>query len=785
MDETTDVTDSEENTGSTNRVIHLRDVNTLLTGSELDLELLGLTEERRLYEQHQLHNQHNRNNAHHFFHYHHNNTHIRNSNTTILSSTKPQLSLHSPTAHDGESHFDMDIDENESGLIPSEAQVPPTPLIKPTFTSIYRESGLKTALVWYFKKFIKNNWGTLLFLLLATIALILLGTLAFDPLSWQGWLSFAILLLMLAFLVKGTIPTQITMLAALTAMLAFKIVTPVNALVGFSNVGVATVAVLFTVAEGIQRTSVLRPVMKFLLGRPTKMWIAQIRLFVPVAVVSAFLNNTPVVQMLIPIVQQWSRTNGFSLSRLLMPMNNATILGGTITLLGTSTNLVVVGLAQSANLLDLDGNPLSFPIFGIAPLGAPCAVVGILYLILASRFLIKDRKQGVESLVKNPREYTVALTVEEKSPIVGESIQEAGLRQLKGLFLVELTRKDGERIPAPNHETRIAAGDILLFAGVVETVTELYHIPGLVPATAETNKIQMERHKRRLVEVVISPSSYMVGVSIRESKFRTHYQAAIIAVHRHGERVTEKIGDIVLRPGDTLLVECGEEFVERFSHNHNFALISEVSGSQPPRSDLLHMLIAAGLAISMVIVATVGWMNLLTTALIAMFLLILTGCMTWNNAAGSISLPVLLTIACSFGVSEALQASGAAQQLADFIVDVFSFSRIGLLFGIYIGTALLSAVITNNAAVALMFPIVADPVTGIIYTQKLNPYAALYTMMLAASASFSTPIGYQTNLMVHGPGGYTFNDWVIFGVPLQLLLCVVSVVLAFYVFPSP
>uniref|UniRef100_A0A7S1ET59 Citrate transporter-like domain-containing protein n=1 Tax=Timspurckia oligopyrenoides TaxID=708627 RepID=A0A7S1ET59_9RHOD len=176
---------------------------------------------------------------------------------------------------------------------------------------------------------------------------------------------------------------------------------------------------------------------------------------------------------------------------------------------------------------------------------------------------------------------------------------------------------------------------------------------------------------------------------------------------------------------------------------------------------------------------------MLTTALIAMFLLILTGCMTWNNAAGSISLPVLLTIACSFGVSEALQASGAAQQLADFIVDVFSFSRIGLLFGIYIGTALLSAVITNNAAVALMFPIVADPVTGIIYTQKLNPYAALYTMMLAASASFSTPIGYQTNLMVHGPGGYTFNDWVIFGVPLQLLLCVVSVVLAFYVFPSP
>mmetsp|Transcript_14230 Transcript_14230/g.38153 ORF Transcript_14230/g.38153 Transcript_14230/m.38153 type:complete len:786 (-) Transcript_14230:1044-3401(-) len=686
-----------------------------------------------------------------------------------------QIRLDSASVHSDTFPTDVDDTAMESARIRA---------AKVSFSAVREREGLFAAVKWAALKFLRDNWGTLLFLLIATIALILLGTLAFDPLSWKAWLTFAITLLMLAFLVKGTIPTHVTMLAAVTALLAFTVMTPQLALVGFSNTGVATVAVLFAVAEGIQRTSLLRPIMKFILGRPKTLWTAQLRLLVPIALTSAFLNNTPVVAMLIPIILQWSRTVGLPASKLLMPMNDATILGGTVTLLGTSTNLVVVGLAEQANLVDADGKPLSFSIFGVAPLGAPCCAVGILYLLIASRFLLKDRKQGLESLVKNPREYTVALTVLESSPIVGETVQEAGLRQLEGLFLVEITRQDGTSFPAPSHDTKIRAGDIMLFAGIVETVTELYHIPGVVPATAETDKIKLERHKRRLVEVVISPSSHMVGMSVRESKFRTRYHAAIIAIHRHGEHVTEKIGDIVLRPGDTMLVECGPDFVENFGRNHNFALVSEVNNSEPPRADLLHMIIAAVLVITMIIVATVGWLDLLTTALLAMFGMVLTGCASMTQVASAVSIPVLLTIALSFGVSAALQTSGAARELANFIVDVFSFSQLGLLLGIYLGTSMLSAVITNNAAVALMFPIVADPKNGIIYTQGLNPYAALYTMMLAASSSFSTPIGYQTNLMVHGPGGYLFVDWVVFGLPLQIILCVVTVVLAYYIYPS-
>jgi len=426
-------------------------------------------------------------------------------------------------------------------------------------------------------------------------------------------------------------------------------------------------------------------------------------------------------------------------------------------------------------------------IFGILPLGAPVLAIGLLYMYITSNFLIKDRTESVTDMMNNPREYTVALKVEGKSPIVGESLLDAGLRQLHGLYLVELTRDSGHVIPAPPPDTILEANDILLFAGVVETVTELYHIPGLVPATAQTNKIKLQRHKRRLVEVVISPSSFLVGLSVKESKFRSKFKAAIIAVHRQGEHIKEKIADIVLRGGDTLLLEASEQFLDTHEKDPNFALLAEVSGSQPPREDRVHMVIAAVLVVSMIAVAVSGKLDLLTMALLTVFLMVFTRCMTLSNAASAVSLPVIMTIALSFGVSRGLEGSedrkGGAEAIANFIVRVFSpLGQVGILFGIYIGTALLSSVITNNAAVALMYPIVAQPKTGIIFKQELNPLAALYTMMLAASAAFSTPIGYQTNLMVHGPGGYTFLDWVKFGGPLQIVLCFASVFLAHVMF---
>lgn len=647
----------------------------------------------------------------------------------------------------------------------------------PKFADLVKEYGFGKAVAKYSIRFFKENWGILLFLCFIAIGLAMLGIFAFDPISWEAWVSFAILSCTLALLITNALPTAVSMLLGLTAMLVLKIVDPSEAVEGFSNTGVLSVAILFVVAEGIQRTSVLLPIFRVVLGKPRFLWEAQIRVMFPVGVISAFLNNTPVVAMLIPVVQSWSRRSTFPISRLLMPLNNAAILGGTLTLLGTSTNLVVDGLALESGLLkDDEGNPVGLPIFGITPVGAILFVAGLVYMLVTTRFLIRDRGQtGVGAIIRNPREYTVALLVQERSPIVGDTVQEAGLRQLQGLYLVEVTRADGTLIPAVGPDTKIEAGDTLLFAGIVETVTELYHIPGLVPATGQSQKMKIERHHRRLVELVISSSSMLVGKTAKESQFRSRFSAAIIAVHRQGEHVKERIADITLQPGDTLLVETGSEFTLRYGKDSNFALVSEVSGSQPPREDRLHMAISALIAILMISLATAKVLPLLSAAAGASFLMIATGCLSLRNAARSVDLEVIITIAASFGISKGMEKTGAAEQLAKFIVDIFEpIGDIGLLFGIYVGTALLSSVITNNAAVSLMFPVINSILksrdAGQGFTLQL-----LYTLMIGASSSFSTPIGYQTNLMVHGPGGYTFMDWVIFGVPLQLILGVIGV----------
>lgn len=652
---------------------------------------------------------------------------------------------------------------------------------RPKFSDIRQEHGLVKACTTITLRFIKENWGILLFLVIMAIGLAMLGIFVFEDEvreNWKVWVSLTILVLTLALLIVNAFPTAVTMLLGLTAMLAFGIVDTKEGLKGFSNSGVAAVAILFIVAEGIQRTSVLLPIFRLLLGKPKYLWEAQLRVMIPVAVISAFLNNTPVVAMLIPVIQSWSRRAGFPISKLLMPLNNAAILGGTLTLLGTSTNLVVDGLVRDSDILDGEG----IGIFDISVPGLVMLAVGLVYIVLFSRLLLKDRGQtGVGAIICNPREYTVALLVQERSPIVGDTVQEAGLRQLQGLYLVEVTRADGSLIPAVSPDTIIEAGDTLLFAGVVETVTELYHIPGLVPATGQSQKMKIERHHRRLVELVIASSSMLVGKTAKESKFRSRFSAAIIAVHRQGEHVKEKIADIKLRAGDTLLVETGSEFTLRFGKDSNFALVSEVSGSQPAREDRLHMAIAVLIAAGMIGVASAGIRELMTAAAVASFLLIATRCMTIANASQAVDVGVIVTIAASFGISAGMEKSGAAKALAQVIVDVFqNIGDIGLLIGIYIGTALLSAVITNNAAVTLMFPVIESILKNEIGDEREGfRKAALYTLMIGASSSFSTPIGYQTNLMVHGPGGYTFMDWVIFGVPLQLILCGVGVGMIF------
>ncbi|MDH5672059.1 MAG: SLC13 family permease [Myxococcales bacterium] len=583
--------------------------------------------------------------------------------------------------------------------------------------------------------------------------------------SWEAWSTLALVALMVAAMMRNLAAPDMVLLAGLSLLLGLGILTPAEAFSGFSNTGMLTVAVLFVVAAGVQETGGLDMLMRRALAQPRSVAAAQLRLMLPISLASAFLNNTPLVAMMVPIVQDWSRRTGISPSRLFIPLSYAAIVGGSCTLIGTATNLVVLGLANESL------PELSVGIFDIAALGLPVALATMVYVLIASPWLLPDRGGG-RSMLDNPREYTVAMSVAAGAPVVGQTIEQAGLRQLPGLFLIEIERADGELRPAPGPKVRLHADDRLLFAGVIDSVVDLRKIRGLSPAEDgdDDAPLAAPRPTRRLVEAVVAANSALTRQNIREARFRTRYGAAVIAVHRQGERIRSKIGDIVPQAGDTLLLETAPSFIESFRNNPTFALVSEVEGSRPvnhERAGLSFLLLTA-----MVISNALGLLPLLTAAMLTAFAMIVGGCLSASQARKAVDLPVLITIAAAFGIGTALDKTGVAAAIALGLAPTHAyFGSLGLMTAIYIATVVLGAVATSKAAVVLMFPIT------LAATRELGlPFEPfMYTLMLAAAASFTTPIGYQTNLMVYGPGRYRFIDFTRFGLPLQLIAGAVTV----------
>lgn len=579
----------------------------------------------------------------------------------------------------------------------------------------------------------------------------------------EAWFTLIVTLAMIGAMARNLASPDALLLGGVSIFLAAGILDPASAFAGFANPAVLSVAALFVVAAGVRETGSLDVVGRRVLGRPRSLFSAQMRMMLPVSGMSAFLNNTPVVAMMAPLVSDWAKRNQLSVSRLLMPLSYAAILGGVCTLIGTSTNLVIAGMALGRNI--------QFGMFEITVIGLPVLLVGTIYIAIASRWLLPDGTIGSTRLT-NPREYTVLMRVEPDSPVRGQSIEEAGLRQLPGLYLVEIERKS-RVMPAVSPTTRLEADDRLLFAGIVDSVVDLRKIRGLTPATDQIEKLE-GRPERRLIEAVVAAQSPFVGRTIRETQFRTNYNAAIIAVHRQGERIRAKIGDIQLRPGDVLLLETDSAFIQKHRHDPNFALLSEVQGSEPPKHDKAWL--ATTVLLLMVTSVTVEFLPLLTAAVLASAVMLLTGCLTGEQARRSIELRVLVAIAAAFGIGAALERSGAAAGIGRTVVELaLPLGAIGVLGAIYVATALLTELVTNNAAAALMFPITAAAAEA----AGIELRACLLVLMIAASASFSTPIGYQTNLMVYGPGGYRFADFVRFGMPLQLVLACVVIGLAY------
>ncbi|EXJ14618.1 SLC13 family permease [Imhoffiella purpurea] len=582
--------------------------------------------------------------------------------------------------------------------------------------------------------------------------------------TWDAWLSVTVVASAIAALALTKWPADLVLVGGVTLLLLAGVLTPAEALQGLSNQGMVTVAVLYVVAAGLRETGAIGWLVQGVLGRPRGLAHAQLRLMSPVMGMSAFLNNTPVVAMFLPAVNDWARRNRLPLSKLLIPLSYASILGGTCTLIGTSTNLVVNGM------MGAHGGLPTLGMFEIAWVGLPCALAGMLYLLVGGRWLLPDRRPVMSDL-DDPREYTVEMLVEPGSPLAGRTIEQAGLRHLPGVYLLELER-DGEILPAIAPHQRLQAQDRLVFVGVVDSVVDLQRFRGLVPASDQVFKLDVPRPDRYLVEAVVSDSCPLVGRSIREGRFRGRYEAAVIAVGRNGERLRGKIGDIVLRAGDTLLMEADPGFVERQHNSRDFFLVSRIPDSHPLRQN--RALMAVLILVSMVAVVTLGWLPMLQASMLAAGLMLATRCINAQAARAAVDWKVLIAIAASFGLGRALEVSGAAGFIAEDLVQLAQDDPWITLAVVYLVTMLFTELVTNNAAAVLMFPIALS--TSQALGVQFMPFAV--AIMMAASASFSTPIGYQTNLMVYGPGGYRFSDYFRVGIPLNLLVASITIGLA-------
>lgn len=596
-----------------------------------------------------------------------------------------------------------------------------------------------------------------------------------DLLESHGPMALTLLVVLgcLAAMMANLASPDLIMLGGLVILVLAGVVDLDAAFSGFSNAGMLTVAALFVVGAGLRETGAVSLFTGVALGRPGSERSALARLVLPVIAGSAFLNNTTIVATLLPAVHDWARRIGVPSSRLLMPLSFAAILGGTCTLIGTSTNLVVSG--QLAKMAAEHPGVRPLGMFEISPLGIAVALAGAAVLVFLGPWLLPNRRAPV-STADDPRRYTMELMVPPGSRLAGKSIEDSGLRHLPGAFLAELVRQD-EVLPAVSGQQVLREGDRLVFVGDVDAIVDLQRFPGLSAAPDQVFKLQGQRHDRKIVEAVVSERNPLVGLSIRDGGFRKRYRAVVIAVARAGERLPGRIGDIVLRPGDVLLLEAHGDFLPDQKGRNDFYLVSSVEGAAPPRFEKA---LLSGVILGVtVLLATLELLPTLTAALLGAGAMVVSRCCTLEEARRSLDLTVLVAIASSFGLGAAMQSSGLAGAVAGSLVELGVRDPILALALVYLVTTLLTEVVTNNAAAVLALPI------AISLAERLGvqPLGFAVVVMMAASASFLTPIGYQTNLMVFNAGGYRPLDYPRLGLPLSVVCGVLTILLVPWFWP--
>jgi di/tricarboxylate transporter len=539
-------------------------------------------------------------------------------------------------------------------------------------------------------------------------------------------------------------------------------VSPAEALSGFSNPAPFTVAALYVVARAVEKTGGLQPLLGLLLGRGREnsaekpgRW-SMARLLGPVAGASAFLNNTPIVAMVSPQVEAWAERKNQSPSYYLMPLSFASILGGVVTVIGTSTTIVVSGL------LEAHGMP-AIGMFEISRIGLPLAVSGIFFLF--SPWLLPRRRGSLREFEEEYREYTVNMVVTPEGPFDGKTVGEGRLMHLEGVFLAEV-RRGGEIIAPASPQTHLEGGDLLTFAARADMVLSLKRIRGLESAEAE-HTLEVREPGHTYFEAVVGADSPLTGRSLSEIGFRQEYRAVVLALHRSGERYQGKLAEVPLRAGDTLILLAGPTFRTLWRHRRDFLVISHLGGAPPTSSR--EAFLVFGVLVGVVTLAALGILPVFQGSLLGAFLLVATRVMTPRETLDAVDLGVVFLIAGAFGLGAAIEGTGLADTLSRGVMTFAGgFGVTGALAGILITTIILTEIITNNAAAVLVFPLALATAASL----GVDPRPFAMAIAVGASASFLTPIGYQTNTMVYGPGGYRFWDYARLGFPLTLLVVV-------------
>ncbi len=582
-----------------------------------------------------------------------------------------------------------------------------------------------------------------------------------ESLGWDAWFTAGVVMLMVGALVREAAQPYLVLLGCLGLLLVAGVLPPDVAFSGFSNSAVLAIASLFVVAAGVQRTEALTVFDRLLFGRSRAMPVVLLRLMGPTALLSSLVNNTPLVAMLIPRVQHWARREGVAASKLLIPLSYASVLGGMITLIGTSTNLVVSGLLQQAT-----GAGLHF--FDLTWVGLPAACVGMLYVSLVGHRFLPSNRQPDWRAGRSLKPYHFELRVGARAPAAGRTIEEAGLRGLDDAYLMQVRR--GRHTVGPVSPAEVLLpDDVLVFSGDAALIDPLMAGHGLerVVEAPSSNGVQ----RLPLFEAVVAASSTLVGKTLKEVGFRERFQGVVLALQRRSRHLAGPLGQTPIEAGDLLLIEARPGFDRQWNAmREDFYLVAPALPEEPAgrtRRAPVALLILGG----MVLASAFGVVPLVTAAFLAALTMIATGCLSLAEARQAVDLPLLLMIGAALGVGAALTETGlagvAAQGLLQATVQAGPFI---MLLAVYLLTNLLTELLTNAAAAALVFPIAL----ATAHDLNLDPVPFAVVVAVAASAGFSTPFGYQTNLMVMGAGGYRFMDYFKAGFPLNVLVMAVA-----------